>query len=137
MVLAIFPLHAEVTQRSANYEALQRRLASGWNTWEVQSMTTQVLLPQGLAIRIGLQRRSTVSGEASLKDALIGRRGEGAESVFPGAHAWDGSYTDLRFNWQGLELRIQSAHVGDDLVLLATPLSRLLLEIFRQQFPSR
>jgi len=124
-VLAAPPMGAERGARSAQYEALQARLAKGWNTWDVQSVTTEVLLPEGLAIRVGVQRRSAVSGEASLNDALIGRSGRDAEQVFPGAHTWDGSYTDLRLAWQGVEMRLQSAHVGSDLVMLATPLSQV------------
>lgn len=127
-VLAAFSAprtNCEQHPRSEHYDALQRKLAQGWNTWDVQSVTTHVLLPQGLAIRIGVQRRSTVSGDASLEDALIGRNGPDAERVIPGIHAWDGGYTDLRVAWRGIELRIQSAHAGNDLVLLATPLSHV------------
>jgi putative isomerase len=54
---------------------------------------------------------------------LIGRLVQDAEQVFPGPHAWDGSYTDLRIVWRGLDVRIQSAHAGSDLVLLVTPLN--------------
>jgi hypothetical protein len=114
--------HAQPGPRSDQYDALQKRLGTGWNTWDVQSVTAHVLLPQGLSIRVGVQRKTTLNGEAFLTDALIGRQGEGAEQVFPGPHAWNGSYTDLRMSWYGTNLRIQSAHVGADLVILATPL---------------
>ena len=99
-----------------------RRLARGWNTWDVHSVTTHVLLPEGLAIHIGLEHNSTEGGDAFLPDALIGRLTPGAEQVFPGEHSWDGSSTDLRVSWKGHSWRIQSARDGDDLVLLATPL---------------
>ncbi len=108
--------------RSANYRALQQHLAQGWNTWDTNSVTTQVFLPEGLAIHVGLQHNSTLDGEAFLRDALIGRLQPGAEQVLPGPHAWDGSYTDLRIEWKGHRWRIQSAHDAGDLVLLATPL---------------
>jgi len=32
---------------SARYQQVQHRLAQGWNTWDVNSVTTQVLLPEG------------------------------------------------------------------------------------------
>ena len=107
---------------SAQYQQLQKRLATGWNTWDVHSVTTQVLLPQGLAIHVGLQHNATEGGDAYLGDALIGRQSAGAEQVFPGAHSWNGSYTDLRLSWKGHELRLQTAHDGNNLVILATPL---------------
>ena len=127
------PPHAPVTYRvapnqptplpeSPTYRDLQARLARGWNTWDVNSVTTQVLLPEGLAIRIGMKHNSTLAGTAFLDKAFIGRQSKDAEVVTPGAHAWDGSYTDLRVAWKGHNWRIQSAHEGPDLVMLVTPL---------------
>ena len=85
-------------------------------------MTTQVLLPDGLAIHVGLKHNSTLYSDAFLGDALIGRQTPGAEQVFPGPHSWDGNYTDLRLSWKGHDLRLQTAHDGGNLVMLATPL---------------
>lgn len=107
---------------SHQYALVQKHLSQGWNTWDVNSVITQVLLPEGLAIQIGIKQRTTVADEAFLSQALIGRQTPGAEQVFPGPHAYDGSYTDLRLSWRGHNIRIQSAHAGRDLVLLATPL---------------
>ena len=109
--------------RSKEYDALQKRLAAGWNTWDVHSVTTQVLLPAGLAVRMGVNRKTTLNGDGFLGDTLIGRQGEYVEQVFPGAHAWDGSYTDLRLHWRDVDLRVQSAHAGGELVILVTPLA--------------
>ncbi len=107
---------------SATYKQVQQRLAQGWNTWDVNSVTTQVLLPEGLAIHIGLKHNSTLGGAAYLQNALIGRRDTGAELVVPGPHSWDGSYSDLRITWKGHSWRIQTAQDGGDMVALATPL---------------
>lgn len=109
--------------RSAQYGQLQERLARGWNTWDVHSVATHVLLPEGLAIHVGLKNNTTLYGDAFLGDALIGRLDKGAEVVTPGAHTWDGSYTDLRIDWKGHSWRIQSAHDGDDAVILVSPLA--------------
>ncbi len=106
---------------SANYNELQQRLARGWNTWDVHSITTHVLLPEGLAIHIGIKHNTTLSGDLFLQNVLIGRREADAEQVIPGAHTWNGSYTDARISWKGENWRIQSAHEGGDLCL-ATPL---------------
>src|SRR5271169_4532003 len=107
---------------SPEYLQAQARLAQGWNTWDVHSVATQVLLPEGLAIHVSLKHNSTEWHEAFLSDALIGRQGPGVEQIVPGPHAWDGSYTDLRLSWEGHNVRLQSAHEGKDLVVLATPL---------------
>ena len=98
-------LAAQVLPRSPEYAALQGRLAQGWNTWDARSVAAHVLLPQGLAIRIGMKHNTTESNAAFLRDALIVRLEPGAEQVTPGPHAWDGSYTDLRVSWKGHEWR--------------------------------
>jgi putative isomerase len=108
---------------SENYNQVQRRLARGWNTWDVNSVTTSVLLPEGLAVQVGLKHNTTEWGGAFLRDVLIGRLDPGAEQVIPGRHSWDGSYTDVQVSWKGHIWRIQSAHDGEDLVLLVSPLN--------------
>lgn len=120
---AVRDTHALQLTRSTEYEAVQQRLAQGWNTWDANSVTTHVLLPYGLAIHIGMKHNTSVSGDAFLGNTLIGRLEPGSESVTPGPHSWNGSYTDLRVEWRGHKWRVQSAHVGDDLVLLVDPLS--------------
>ena len=77
----------------AQYEQVQKELARGWNTWDVHSVTTQVLLPEGLAIHVGMKHNTGEYGDAFLGDALIGSFGPDAPVVTPGPHAWDGSYT--------------------------------------------
>jgi putative isomerase len=102
---------------SAQYQQVQRRLARGWNTWDTNSMTTHVLLPEGLAIHVGFKHNST-----EFADAFLEKTSVGAGTVFPGAHAWDGSYTDLKVTWKKHVWRVQSARDGGDLVLLVTPM---------------
>jgi len=108
--------------RSPEYAKVQARLGQGWNTWDVHSVATQVLLPQGLAIHVGMKHNSTLNGDAYLGDALIGRMDRDAEVVTPGPHAWDGSYTRADYAWKGHKWRVESAHDGMDLVMLVTPL---------------
>jgi len=113
---------ADPETRSADYQRVQERVAQGWNTWDVHSVTTQVLLPEGLAIHVGMKHNSTLNGDDFLGDVLIGRQSAGAEVVTPGPHAWDGSYTELTVEWKGHKWRVESAHDGADLVILVTPL---------------
>ena len=102
---------------SAPYAEVQRKLAQGWNTWDVNSMITHVLLPEGLAIQVGFKHNATLGGDDFFQQAFVGRG-----QVTPGPHAWDGSYTDLKITWKKHEWRVQSAQDGNDLVLLVTPL---------------
>jgi Mannosylglycerate hydrolase MGH1-like glycoside hydrolase domain len=122
ILAVVIPLSlAAQAPRSTDYEALQNRLARGWNTWDVHSVTAQVLLPEAFTIRVGLKNDSSLNSDAFLSDALIGRQGRGMEQVFPGPHAWNGSYTQLRLAWRDHVLVLETAHDGDDLVMLATP----------------
>lgn len=116
------PGQTAATSKSEAYRQVQQRLAQGWNTWDVNSVMTQVLLPEGLAIHAALKHNTTEGGDAFLDNALIGRLTPGAEQVTPGPHSWNGSYTDLQVSWHGHVWRMQSAHDGSDVVLLATPL---------------
>ena len=112
-------LHA--TTRPAEYQQVQKRLASGWNTWEPRSVLLQVLLPEGLAIRTELHEQLP-SGDHVLEYAQIGRTEKDAEVVRMGDHAMDGSYTDVTVQWHQTTVRFQSATLDDDLLLLITPL---------------
>jgi putative isomerase len=122
-LLTIQSAPASSQPRSPEYSQLQKQLARGWNTWDTHSVITQVLLPEGLALRIEMKHQSTEGSDDFLSSALIGRQGPHDERVIPGPHSYDGSYADLKLLWRGHQMRIQSAHDGDDLVLLVTPLS--------------
>ncbi len=111
------------------YNILKKQLAKGWNTWNTRSVLSHVLLPEGFTLNLGIKE----SREGSyLKEALIGRRNkvkylpykdESVEVIRPGPHAYDGSYTELNLKWRGIEIIVQSATQGDDLVILVTPVA--------------
>lgn len=106
------------------YRNVQKRLAQGWNTWDTRSVLNHVLLPEALRIRLGVKdyASSTFLTEAFvLRKPKDGPTARSQAQVLPGPHAYDGSYTELRLNWQGIVLDVRSAHDGDDLVLLVEP----------------
>ncbi len=103
---------------SETYQALQDSLAQGWNTWNTRSVLSHVLLPEGIALNLGL--KEYCDGQF-LREALVGRSGDDAESVRPGLRSYGGSYTELTLRWRDIELFVQSAAMDDDLVLLVTP----------------
>lgn len=103
---------------SREYEQVQSRLASGWNTFDTRSVLTHVRMPHGAAIALGLKE---YRGCAYLREALIGRQGDDVESIRPGPHAYDGSYTQLSLAWHGIEIEVETATDGDDWVALIRP----------------
>ena len=102
------------------YQRIQNKLQQGWNTWNNSSVLQQVLLPQGFAINLAFKQHYFLE-EQYLSSALIGRRGDNTETIRPGPHAYDGSYTQLEIQWEGLDARIETAHSGKDLVMLISP----------------
>jgi putative isomerase len=101
-------------------KAMSKKLIQGWNTWNTRSVLSQVLLPESFSINLAIKDRS---GNI-LEETLIGRDHYGSkERVIPGPHAYDGSYTELEFEWQNIKLRVQSATVSNELYLLVSPLN--------------
>jgi glycogen debranching enzyme len=101
------------------YDAIQQRLARGWNTWNSRSVLSWSVLPEGFGLNLAFKQVRWLD-EGYLATALIGR-GEGHEQIRPGPHTYDGRYTRLDIAWEELDARVETAHVGDDLVVLITP----------------
>lgn len=105
-------------------------LKSGWNTWNTRSVLSHVHLPEGFAISLGI--KSYHSG-GCLREALIGRQKkeagggtsgpQGLETIVPGPHAYDGSFTSLELEWDGVRMRVETAVRDDDWFAVVTPLS--------------
>lgn len=110
--------------RSPEYARVQKRLQQGWNTWDTNTIAGQVLLPEGLEVRLSLKQNTTLNGNSFLPTILIGRRGPNREQVKPGPHAYDGSYSSFEVMWAGARMKVEAAHAGDDLVMLVTPMAR-------------
>jgi hypothetical protein len=100
------------------YDQMQRKLASGWNTWDTRSVLTHVFLPYGSALDLNV-----MNAENKRADVFrIGDRDYDAPVMHPGPHSYDGSYTDISLEWRGQKLRVQSAAEGLKNVILVTPL---------------
>ena len=105
------------------YKMLKQKYLRGWHTWNVRSVLSHVHVPDGVALNLAFKEYR--EGHY-LKETLVGRfineyGREPAETAFPGAHAFDESYTEMSLTWCDMEIRVESAVVGDDLVLLVTP----------------
>ena len=109
------------------YLEIKQRLAKGWNTWNTRSVFSHSLLPEGFGLNLAFKQVKWLD-EPYLREALIGRAGNGLQ-IRPGPHALDGSYTRLDIQWKQLWARVESAHAGDDLVILVTPVTQPTLPI--------
>jgi putative isomerase len=95
---------------SPAYQRLQADLARGWNTWNTDSVLSYVLMPEGLAVTLGLHYGPYV-------DRFYPSTRPG-ETVRPGIRSEDGSYTSVDLSWKGNEFSVESGHDGPDLVVL-------------------
>jgi putative isomerase len=103
------------------YDQVQRRLTTGWNTWNSNSVLSEVLAPQGLSVTIGFHQLALFSQEY-LRLAQPTGRAANPSPVVLHSRAVDGSYTDLILNWQGLRARVETAVLDSDLYLLISPI---------------
>lgn len=136
ILLGIFPACRGLAQAAPGqipfdapqYRAIKQRLVQGWGSWDARNVLEEVLLPQGLAVNIGL-KQTTWIGNEYLDHAIIGLTGSEDPHVRPGLHALDGSYSECVLKWRNIDVRITTATVpaagdnrGGDLVMLIEPL---------------
>ena len=100
-----------------DYQIMQQKMSTGWNTFNTRSYMSHVVLPHGFAINLGIK---DYWKPQYLKEALM--KGPMDATCRPALRSYDGSYTDIRVLWRDIDLRVQSATIGDDIVILATPL---------------
>jgi len=106
----------------AKYKAVQTKLQTGWGTFNHKSVLSHVLLPDGFAMNIGIKLHHN-NADNYLKEAFISSRGDRPEKITPGYKAYDGSYSELTIEWNGVKFRVESATTeNQDLVLLLTPI---------------
>jgi len=105
-------------------------LARGWNTWNTRSVLSHVQLPSGFALNLSFCHYGML---AVVTDAVFGTREQRATAgvrlapagigpkqiaVRPGPHAYDGSYTSLTVSLGEVTISVESAHAGEDVVVL-------------------
>jgi len=127
---SLLPMTAEATdasQENPEYLAIKQRLARGWNTWNTRSVLSHTLLPEGFGLNLAFKQVKWLD-EPYLRDVLFGRDVDDVQ-IRPGPHTLDGSYTRLDIQWHQLSARVESAHAGDDLVILVTPVTAQTLPV--------
>jgi putative isomerase len=129
---------AQLPFDSPQYQLIKQRLLRGWGSWDARNVLGEVLLPQGLAVSVGLKQITWIGNEY-LDHAIIGLAGPEDPHVRPGLHALDGSYSECELKWRNVDVRITTATVPGDgngrgpaLVMLIEPLrpSPLPTEVF-------
>ncbi len=120
VIITLFSSAQQTPQKQ--YEAVQKKLQTGWGTFNHKSVLSHVLLPAGIALNIGLKFKE-IETNGYLKEAYISSRDPRTENIVPGYHALDGSYTDLVISWKKIKFRVQSAVThSQELMLLITPI---------------
>lgn len=115
-------------KKENSLNSLRDELATGWNTWNNRSVTSYVHLPSGFALNLAFKQHAK-NQERYLKEALIGRASPKAEKVFPEGHLPNGAYTSLVLKWLEVDVRIETAHLGEELVVKVTPLTLPVLPV--------
>lgn len=105
---------------SLTYRLMQAELAKGWNTWNTQSVLSHVLLPEGLSVNLWF-KSGGLTPNRYLHESYFHAGQPRPETMTAGYHAHDGSYTECSLKWEGLEARVETAAVGNQLYLLVTP----------------
>lgn len=106
--------------RTPDYQAVQRRLAKGWNTWYNNSMTAQVKLPEGVGFNFGLATGGT--DDCQREFLKYSERANQPARIVPGLRTDDGAYTSATLGYRDFEVRLETATDGDDLLALVTAL---------------
>lgn len=93
---------------SSKARELFDRLARGWNTWDVRSVTSHVFLPEGLEINLSVFIPDSSCYKRDFTWDEVKRFGE---------HAKDGSYSEIELSFNGLDFRVETAAYGDEIVM--------------------
>ena len=98
----------------------QDSLLQGWNTWNNPSVLSHVKMPEGLNVQLLFRKQRR--GPYWLKDSYVASpKYDFAEKIYPGQHAYDGSYTRLELNWEGQQAIVETASDGTDFYLRYQP----------------
>ncbi len=101
---------------------LQEYLIYGWNTWNNNNLLEQILLPEGLMLKLSFRTNYRSGIPSTFYDTFISysQNCSGPE-ITPIAHTYDGQYTELRIKWKGMTALIQTTSHHDDVFILFTP----------------
>ncbi|MCL2461331.1 MAG: hypothetical protein FWF44_01585 [Defluviitaleaceae bacterium] len=91
---------------------LYRELANGWNTWDLNSLTAHVYLPDKVRVGLGF----LIPGLNYLVSDVLWDHAENF-----GEHAADGSYTELDVRIREGVCRVETASHGTELLIRVTP----------------
>ena len=101
-------------ENTATIRKIYDSLATGWNTWDVRSVTAHVLLPQGLEVNLTFVLPRITAHVRDLAWGSVRRFGE---------HSVSGDFTDITLNIYDRDVRVRSAAQNDELLLLIEPLT--------------
>jgi hypothetical protein len=110
---------------------MQKKLCSGWNTWNTNSVLSHVYLPEGFAINLAFKNSGT--GYPYINDFYKANRIlKRPENITLGKRSDDGRYTELLVEWMAepwrknsrCSIKVQTAAIDRDLLMLITVYER-------------
>lgn len=108
------------TEEQKSVEQINKNIVSGWNTWNNPSLLSHVKMPEGLNLQFKMRKKR--GGPYWLDGAYVANpKYNFAAKIKPLEHAYDGSYTALNLEWEGVKAKVQTATEGNDIVLLYSP----------------
>jgi hypothetical protein len=111
---------SRVKEPEQNQDTLQKNILKGWNTWNNPNLLSFVKMPEGLSLRVTFRKKG--GGPYWVDQAyIVGPNVNFKEKITPVAHAYDGSYIEMKLEWAGMKSTIKAAHDGEDLLILVSP----------------
>jgi hypothetical protein len=107
--------------KTPQYQELQKKLCTGWNTWYNNSFMSHVLLPEGFSINLCIARAGLWE-TGYLRENYKGSKSiNRPEDIQPGLRSDNGAYTSLKVRFKDEVVEVQSAIDGEDQLILVTP----------------
>ena len=104
--------------KTKEYNELQQKLATGWNTWYNNNVLTSVLMPEGFAINICLKGEAIPVIRENFKVSKAVKR---PEKIVLGLRSDDGYYTSLTYTRESTKFDVQTATENGEEYILITP----------------
>ena len=101
--------------QSSQYRELTAKLNKGWNTWDTRNVLSQVHMPESFAVTLELN-----VGKDKIFGSKLGANERNKYEITPGEHSYDGSYTELIIKYKDMKIRVQTAAMDKNLMMLVS-----------------
>jgi len=107
--------------RTKEYAELQKKLATGWNSWYNNNILSSTLLPEGFAINLCLSMPNGDGLSVIRENFKVSKQAGRKEKVILGLRSDDGYYTSLTYTNESTKFDVQTASEQNEIYILITP----------------